>query len=363
MKKIISVITTLIIIVFLILLIVLPKRNFSSNENRYLEKFPKISIESLLKGTYMSNIESYVEDHFPFREFFLNLKTNVFKLSGMTKQSDVYFGSDGYLLQEYNKPINSDKIIRIINRFTDKLDNVNIDFLLVPTSIYVNSDKLPKNSIVFDQGKVINYYKENLNTNFIDVKDALLDSDNDYLYYKTDHHWTTYGAYEAYVEYAYNKGLTPYTFEYELVSKDFYGTLYSKVIDNSLGTDSIYKVIDDNVYEVYYEDLDSTKDSMYEEKYLNEKDKYSYFLDNNHALITITNKSINNKEELLVIKDSYANSFIPLISKHYKKIHVIDPRYYRLSISDYISENNITNILFLYNVLTLDNDMGIVSIR
>ena len=102
---------------------------------------------------------------------------------------------------------------------------------------------------------------------------------------------------------------------------------------------------------------------MYEEKYLNEKDKYSYFLDNNHALITITNKSLNNNNELLVIKDSYANSFIPLIAKHYEKIHVIDPRYYRLSISSYIRENNISNVLFLYNVLTLDDDMGIVSVR
>ena len=363
MKKIISIVVTLIIIVLLVLFIVLPKSNFSSNENRYLEKFPKLSIESLLDGSYMLNIEAYVEDHFPFREFFLNLKTNVFKLSGMTKQSDVYFGRDGYLLQEYNEPVNSDKIIRIVNRFVDGLENVNVDFLLVPTSIYVNSDKLPNNSIVFNQGNVIDYYKEKLNTNFIDVKDALLSSDNDYLYYKTDHHWTTYGANEAYLVYCKEKGLTPYEFDFELVSNKFYGTLYSKVIDNSLESDSIHRVLDDNIYEVYYETSDLTKGSMYEEKYLNEKDKYSYFLDNNHALITITNKSLNNNNELLVIKDSYANSFIPLIAKHYEKIHVIDPRYYRLSISDYIKDNGISNVLFLYNILTIDDDMGIVSIH
>lgn len=363
MKRIVSIITTLIIIVLLVLFIVLPKRNFSSNENRYLEKFPKFNVEKLLDGSYMANIEAYVEDHFPFREFFLNLKTNVFKLSGMTKQSDVYFGSDKYLLQDYQKPVNSDKIIRIVNRFVKKLDNVNVDFLLAPTSIYINSDKLPKNSIVFNQGEVINYYKENLNTNFIDVTDALLDSDNDYLYYKTDHHWTTYGANVAYLEYCKNLGLKPYKYNYQLVNDSFYGTLYSKVIDNSLSPDKIYKVVDKDIYEVYYKDKDLTKKSLYEEKHLNEKDKYSYFLDNNHALITITNKSLNNSQELLVIKDSYANSFIPFIAKHYEKIHVIDPRYYRLSIKKYIQENNISNVLFLYNVLTIDEDMGIVSIR
>lgn len=363
MKKIVSIITTTIIIILLTLFIVLPKSSFSSNENRYLEKFPKLTIESLLDGSYMSKFESYVEDHFPFREFFLTLKTNVYKFSGMTKQSDVYFGSDSYLLQEYNEPTSNDKIIRIVNRFVSSLENINVDFVIAPTSIYVNSSKLPSNSIVYNQGKVIDYYKKNLNVNLIDVKDNLLKSNNDYLYYKTDHHWTTFGAYEAYLKYCSDKNLIPYEFEYKLVNDEFYGTLYSKVIDNSLEYDSIYQIVDDSVYEVYYDDLDLVKDSMYEEKYLKQKDKYSYFLDNNHTLITITNKSLDNNLELLVIKDSYANAFIPMIAKHYEKIHVIDPRYYKLNISEYIKENNISNILFLYNVLTIDDDMGIRSIR
>lgn len=363
MKKIVSIIASATIIIFLALFIVLPKSTFSNNENRYLEEFPNINFENVFNGKYMKNFESYVEDHFPFREFFLSLKTNVFKLSGMTKQSDVYFGKDKYLLQEYNEPGNSDKIIKIVNRFVDNNNGVNIDFLLVPTSVYVNSGKLPSNSINSDQGKVIDYYQDNLNVNFIDVKDKLLENNKKYLFYKTDHHWTTYGAQEAYLVYCANKKLTPFNYEYQLVNDNFYGTLYSKVIDNSLEHDSIYKIKDDSVYEVYYNDDNLTTDTLYNDSYLKEKDKYSYFLDNNHDLITITNKSINESGELLIIKDSYANTFIPFITKHYKKIYVVDPRYYRKSITDYIKENNISNVLFLYNILTIDNDLGIVSIR
>jgi len=363
MKKIISIIVSSIIIILLVLFIFLPKNSFSNNENRYLEKFPKISVESIFDGTYMKKFESYVEDHFPFREFFLSLKTNVFKLSGMTKQSDVYFGSEKYLLQEYPSPSSSDKIIRIVNRFVDNNKDVNIDFLLAPTSVYVNNNKLPDNSINNDEGIVIDYYKEKLNVNFIDIKEELLKNNDKYLYYKTDHHWTTYGAEEAYLVYCKNKGLPPFNYEYELVSDVFYGTLYSKVIDNSLEYDSIYKIKDDSEYEVYYSDKDITTDTLYKESYLKEKDKYSYFLDNNHDLITITNKSINEDSELLIIKDSYANAFIPFITKHYKKIHVIDPRYYRKSISEYIKENHISNILFLYNILTIDDDLGIRNVR
>lgn len=362
MKKIVSITVSIIIVVLLTLFIVLPKKNFSSNENRFLEKFPSINIESIFDGSFMSDFESFVEDHFPFREFFLNLKTNAFKLSGITKQSDVYFGKDGYLLQEFNEPESMDKIIKIVNRFKDSNENINMSFLLAPTSIYINKSKLPSN-VTYDEGKVIEYYKENLNVDFIDVKDKLLENNKEYLYYKTDHHWTTKGAYYAYLVYCEEKGLTPFEYEYELVNDDFYGTLYSKVIDNSLDKDSIHKVVDDSEYVVYYKTKDETKESMYEESYLKEKDKYSYFLDNNHALITITNKSIKSNNEILIIKDSYANSFIPLISKHYKKIHVIDPRYYKTSISEYIKENKIKDVLFLYNVLTLDSDMGIVSVR
>ena len=119
---------------------------------------------------------------------------------------------------------------------------------------------------------------------------------------------------------------------------------------------------DDSKYVINYNG--EISNSLYNEKYLNEKDKYSYFLNGNQPLITITNySSSSSSQELLIIKDSYANSFIPFIVNHYRKIHVIDPRYYKNKISDYIKDNNIYNVLFLYNIGTLDDDLGILSIN
>ncbi len=361
MKKIVSIIVSIVILGFLILFLVLPKKTFSANENRYLSNFPTFNLNNILNGSYMTKIEKYVEDHFPLREEFLNIKTNVFKLVGMKKQNDVYFGKDGYLLQEFLQEENSDRIIRIVNKFAKANSNVNINFLLAPTSIYIYNDKMPY-KIDISEKDTIDKYKNELEVNFIDVIDSLINNKDKGLYYKTDHHWTTYGAYIAYLKFCEVYNIVPNEYQFITVNENFYGTLYSKVIDKTLKPDTIEKIIDDYNYDVYY-DEEEVSNTMYSDKYLNEKDKYSYFLDGNHALTTVVNNDINSNKELLIIKDSYANSFIPLITRHYKKIHVIDPRIYNKSINDYIAKNSISDVLFLYNVLTIDKDLGILSIN
>ena len=126
--------------------------------------------------------------------------------------------------------------------------------------------------------------------------------------------------------------------------------------------DTIYSFqLENSNFTVEY--LDKITNSLYNEDYLTKKDKYSYFLDNNHPFIKITNHNVNNGEELLIIKDSYANSFIPILANHYEKIHVIDPRYYNMPITDYIKDNDIKNVLLLYNVNSIDTDQGVITIR
>ena len=106
---------------------------------------------------------------------------------------------------------------------------------------------------------------------------------------------------------------------------------------------------------------DHITDTLYDDKYLNEKDKYSYYLSNNSSIIEI-DTNVDNNEQLLIIKDSYANSLIPFLVNHYKKLIIIDPRYYKSSIIDYINNNNIKNVLFIYNMNTIDKDSGIYTI-
>lgn len=362
MKKTISILISIIVFCIVLIFLMIPKKEFSYNENRYLTKFPILNIENIISGKFMTQLDDYIADNFPFRESLLGFKSKLYKRLGIYKQNDVYYGCDNKLYQEYKKPNNSDIVIKRVNRLSENI-NSDVYFMLVPTSIYVNNDKISKYNNSFDEGKTIDYYIDNLNVNFIDVREIFNINKDDYLYYGTDHHWTTRGANLAYLEYCKNVGIKCQQYNFSVVNDKFYGTLYSKVLDNSLEYDYIEKVNDNTNYYIYFDDDKNHSNSLYNYKYLDEKDKYSFFLDNNHSLISIENLDTENEDSILIIKDSYANAFIPLIAPNYKYIYVIDPRYYNLSISDYINEKQIDKVLFIYNVLTIDEDMGIVSIK
>ncbi len=350
MKKIVSVIITILILMFSIAFVILPKMEFSSNENRYLEKFPKIDLDNIISSKTQKGLMSYITDHFPLREELLYINTKRMLYTGVNRVSDVYYGKDGYLLEEFKEPKNQDRIIRIVNKFINKND-VDIKFMLVPTSISINKDKISDINISYDEDKVIDYYKDKLDCKFIDVRDEFKKNKDKYLFYKTDHHWTSLGAKIAYDVFSSRDN----DIELDKISNTFYGTLYSKVLDKSLKMDYILKVDDKNYI------VDGKESTLYDMSYLSKKDKYSYFLGGNKDLITIYNEE--GSGEILIIKDSYANAFVPFIVRDYKNVHVIDPRYYKKSISEYIKDNNINEVLFLYNVLTLDDDLGILNIN
>lgn len=366
--SILSIIITVFVLFFSVFFFFTKKMTFSENENRYLANLPEFTMESLTSGEFMEDIKNYLSDHFPFRDAFMGLRANVYKLTGQYYLNGVYLGKDGYLLEKFEGAANQEKIVNRLNSFASSLKDVNISFLLAPTSTGIYTEKLPELSYNESQKDVIKGYYDTLNFNEIDVYSKLLEEKNNYdLYYKLDHHWTTYGAYFAYVSYCEKMGITPYSleeFEKKEVSNSFYGTYYSKANDYSLKPDNMYRFsLMNDSFSVSYVNNNVVKDTFYEDSYLEKKDKYSYFLDNNHPLIVIENKNIDNNDEIVVIKDSYANCFVPFLARHYKKVHVIDPRYYKLPVSNYIKEQNIKNVLFLYNVGTLDNDLGIVSVR
>ena len=151
-------------------------------------------------------------------------------------------------------------------------------------------------------------------------------------------------------------------FDIKKVSSDFRGTTSSKVL--GIGSkDDIYTFNTDNDLTVNYVDDKRLTNNLYNSKYLNKKDKYSYFLDNNHSEIIIKNNSLNNNKNILVIKNSYANSFIPFLVNHYENVYVIDLRYFSDSVSNYISNNNINESLILYNINNLYSDMSIIKLE
>ena len=336
--------------VFMLLFIYSDKKNFSVDENRYLQKFS------------INKTSQYVVDHFPFRFHFVVFKNKFEKLLGKTYINGVYIGNDGYLFPKYNDCENKKMIIDTINTFQSK--NKNVDVMIVPDSIEINKDKI-KDFIDVDESIEIDYIYSKLNTNNINLIDTFKNiNHNQKLYYKTDHHWNTFGAYYAYVEYRKNKNKKYYDidiFNIKKVSNNFLGSSYYKILGIGKSED-IYKFDINNNLKVNYVYEKELKKSIYEDHYLKEKDQYSYFLNNNHALIEITNEYVNNGS-IIVIKNSYANSFVPFLVNHYNKVYVIDLRYFSESVSDLIEENSIDDILILYNLNNLYSDLSIVKLQ
>lgn len=368
-NKIIALVLSIIIVVFAFIFIFKKNTEFSENENRYLQELPKFTFSSLIKGTYIEKIEDYFADQFPFRDTFMNIKTMVDKLLGKKDINGVYLSDNDYLIEKYKTPVNSDKIIETLNEFNENVNYVNLNLMLVPTSISINYELLPKNVEYKEQMEELEYIYDNINFNTINVYDTLIKQNEYYqMYYRLDHHWTSYGAYYAYQEYCKANNieyLSINDFEIEEVTENFNGTLYSKSNDYSRKSDSIHLFIPKkNNYEVEYVYSKKTTDTLYELSYLDKKDKYSLFLDNNHPLIVVTNEDVKTNDEIVIIKDSYANSFVPFIVNHFKKVHIIDPRFYGEDISEYIKNNkNIKDALILYNMNTIDEDIGILTIK
>lgn len=363
-KNFLSIFIITFILGFSILFILLPKKEFSENENRYLEKFPKFSFNELLNGKYINDLESYLTDHFPLRDAFMSIKTKYQLLIGQKLINGVYVGKDEYLFQKYENPVNTDKLINKLNEFYTNND-INMSIMLVPSSGVINTDKLP-NNVSFDlQLETIKYVYDNLKFSGIDVTESLKEGSKEYeMYYRLDHHWTTYGAYYAYLEFCKYNDIEPLelnSFRHVTITNTFNGTLYSKANIYSYKPDKIDIFLNDSKLSVKYVASNRTTDTLYEDKHLNTKDKYAYFLDGNHPLIQIINEE--QEGEILIIKDSYANSFIPFLANHYNKIHVIDLRFYNSSVSSYIEENNIEKVLFLYNMQGIDNDTDIYKIK
>jgi len=368
-SKIIALILSVIIVVFTLIFVFKKNTEFSENENRYLQNLPKFSISSLIKGTYIEKIEDYFADQFPFRDTFMSIKTKTDKLLGKKDINGVYLGKNDYLIEKYDIPENSDKIIKTLNEFNETINYVNLNLMLVPTSISINYESLPNNVEYKQQMEELNYIYKHIDFNTINVYDILKEQNKYYqMYYRLDHHWTSYGAYYAYQEYSKANDINYLSlndFNIEEVTTEFNGTLYSKSNDYSRKSDSIHLfTLENSDYEVEYVYSKKKTNTLYELSYLDKKDKYSLFLDNNHPLIVVTNNKIENNNEIIIIKDSYANSFVPFISNHFKRVHIIDPRYYNEDISKYIKENkNIKDALVLYNMNTIDKDIGILTIK
>ncbi|MGN9166249.1 DHHW family protein [Tissierellaceae bacterium HCP3S3_D8] len=338
-----------------------PKRTFSTKENRYLQELPELNMDNLISGEFSKDFEKYTTDQFIHRDKWISLKT-IGDLAMLKKDNNrVYFGKEDYLfdvdkeLDELQFKKNVENINIFLNNINEYNRDIEINALLVPSKSQVLKDKLPLYAPVIDEEALLEKIKVSLkeNINILDLFQIYREKSNEYIYYKTDHHWTTKGAFYAYEYYLNSKGEIPLKEEDFIITKvsdEFLGTSYRKANFYLGNPDEIYSYKPKN--EVKYNitiNNEKKENSLYDESYLNKTDKYSYFLGGDKSLIQIET-SIKNDKTILVIKDSFANSFVPFLLNNYEKIIVIDPRYYRAGIIDYIKGRSIDEVLLLFNI-------------
>lgn len=342
---------------------------FSEAENRILETLPNFTGQSFLDGRYQQKWEQFVSDQFPFRNIGVRIKSAAERLIGKTKINDVYIGKHGYLLEDLKSP-DPERLkatLNSIQAFSANYPAIKSSVMIIPNAANILSDYLPPFAPVADQEKQLEILGEGLdkNTAYINVSPILRKNKEKGLYYRTDHHWTTLGAYYAYLWAAPQLGIDihkelfhPYT-----ITNHFSGTLASKSgFSGKKDKMQIFlpKSGNEKLAVTYLEEK-KVFPTLYHSKNLEKKDKYTVFLDGNHPVIEIKTLAMNNRR-LLLFKDSYANCFIPFLTPHFQEIAVIDPRYYYGDLKEFMEHKNFTDALFLYNANTFFEDSALASV-
>ncbi len=373
------------IYVMAILFWVLPDADFSAQENRVLASAPEISAENFFSGGLTEQVSDYMADQFPFRDFFVGVKafSETVQLKG--QNNGVIVGSDGYLTARADYP--NETILKTNLDAAAKFQRAAEKKGISCTAAFVGRKQdvcdryLPSVYGSYYSDRIWGVLEDITGSNglsYLNLRDPLRSRavDGEAVYYKTDHHWTSLGAYYAYVQVMEALGGAPLAlgaFTAEEASRDFYGTTWSAAGVKWAPPDPIvyYHYEDDDAYtmaiqdntmqfEGYagctYKERDGKQyaifDSFYVREFLEKKDQYASFLGGNFGYTHIIKNGDGDRQTLLVLKDSFAHSMVPFLARHYDLI-LIDLRYYKASMLQFCLENDIDQVLMLYNMETL----------
>jgi len=347
---------------FTILHLALPDSARSENENRMLARAPKFSLRALFSGNFTEDFEDYVTDQFPFRDSWLDLKSRAERAGGKTENNGVFFCREDTLISRFQTP--SESALDSAQRAVDSLaENTGLPvyLALIPSAAAVWADRLPPHADTADQEALIKRIYDNISVKTVDVYSSLKAHAAEPIYYRTDHHWTTLGAYYGYAATAQALGLTPQSldrFQPETISNSFYGTVYSSSGVRWVEPDSIQIFVPaENARLTRYDSAEGSESPIYDLSKLDTKDKYSMFLGGNTSRLVIETGNPGGK--LLVIRDSYADCELPFFFAHYSEIHVLDLRYYRQSVSAHAVEGGFDAILVSYSLADFVTDTSV----
>lgn len=334
------------------------QRTYSPVEKRELQTRPEISITKVQDGRFQKKYESYLRDQFPGRDHWVSFQTDMELFMGKNEIHNVYIGKNHYLLEHYTEkefdPQQISKNLQALEKFVGKAkQNADVHVMMVPTKSWVLREKLPAFAPHYKEQKFYDALQQKLEKEdvLISVEPVLDAHKEEEIYYRTDHHWTTLGAWYAYEQYTKAVGgdlqRAQGKKKFRCISKDFYGTTYAK-INYARQADKIEIYEPADKLRVVYNMGEKKTKTLYDVSFLKTADQYSVFTGGNQAVLEITG-GIKNGKTLLLIKDSFANSILPFLAEDYEKLVVVDLRQLNVSGDRLLEMFSPTDILILYN--------------
>ena len=362
-----------ILILFLVLIVnlIVPDKKESEMENRALESRPSFNMATIMSGDFMEQWETYLSDQFVGRNMWRSIKVGLDRLGGSRMENGIYIGKGGQLMENIEVP-EEDRLndnLAAIESFIQNYEDIPVTMMLVPDAACILSDRLPAFAQVEDQRQMFSMVERNLgdSVNWIDAVSILNKHKSEKIYYKTDHHWTTQGAFYVFQEAAQTLGIegdVSDNFVSYTVTDSFNGVLASTSgvgLDEKEEIDIYAPTEGDDDLVVNYVDEGRKTTSLYDSSKLETRDKYGVFLGGNTSVIDIRTVSTSQKR-LLLVKDSFADCFIPFLAPYYREIVVVDPRYYSGTLADIMDSYRISDVMILYSGNTFFTDNNISGV-
>ena len=340
-----------------------PEERFSESERRVLKSFPKLTTETIMNGKFMKEFESYSLDQFPFRDSFRSLKALVsYGLIGRKDNNGIYL-AEGHLSKiEY--PMQTQMLDHAATRMEEIYNMYLKDtestcyFSIVPDkNIFLAEEN---GYLSMDYEKLYSYMKEKITfAEFIDIAGLLEKED----YYKTDTHWRQEKIQDVAEHLMAEMSAIPSDTEYEVkeLQYPFYG-VYCGQSALPVKPDKLYYLESDVLRNCIVTSYDTGKPintTIYNMEKAKGHDAYEMFLSGTSALQVIENPKAEKEKELIVFRDSFGSSLIPLLVEGYSKITVIDTRYVQSQMLGSLVDFHGQDTLFIYSTIILNNSLAL----